>query len=118
MLRAFSELVSFEPVFREAVFFLSHGHLLLRADSQLSRRSFTTDKESVNLRFSRNRLSTTNAVRLSFVCGSDAVVLALLPQLTSMPANNVAGKIIRTKIHLFDEFVVMYFSFGFINWYF
>lgn len=48
--------------------FFLHGHgfvvfSLARACSQSSKRVFTTSNESVNLRFSRNKLSITNVMR-------------------------------------------------------
>lgn len=57
-------------IFGAVIFFLgvgvfSHGQRLLRADSQSSKRSFTTAKESVNLWFSSNKYSTTDAVQSS-----------------------------------------------------
>lgn len=57
-------------IFGAVIFFLgvgvfSHGQRLLRADSQSSKRSFTTAKESVNLWFSCNKYSTTDAVQSS-----------------------------------------------------
>lgn len=57
-------------IFGAVIFFLgvgvfSHGQRLLRADSQSSKRSFTTAKESVNLWFSCNKYSTTDAAQSS-----------------------------------------------------
>ena len=89
------------------------GHLFLRAASQLSKRSFTTFKESVNLRFSFNKLSicvvlffTTGCVCLSFD------EFALLLQLTSIIATTATGKARRVRIHLVEGCVFIFcFSF-------
>ena len=49
--------------FGAGVVLFLHGQRCVRAASQSSNLSCTVANESVNLRFSRNRLSTTNSVR-------------------------------------------------------
>lgn len=83
---------------------------LSRAFSQSSKRSRTTSKESVNLRFSRNKLSTTKAVRsVSFVSLGFSESL----QLDRIIAATAIGVTMRNKIHLFDGFCVIGLSFGY-----
>lgn len=88
------------------VFFLhGHGHglavfSLVRACSQSSRRVFTTANESVNLRFSRNKLSTTNVTRSWSGWLSDVLSLSAFLQPPSIVINATAGNAIRIKNHL------------------
>lgn len=82
--------------------FFSHGQRFVRADSQSSRRSWTTANESVNLRFSRIRLLITNSAQSQLQ--SYSVVFWFL-----QPANNtiaaVKGRAKRVKICLFVIFL-------------
>ena len=87
-------------------FFLSWGHLLQRAALHSSRRSFTTDKESVNLRFSVSKLSITNAARSeSFV--SDAEFLHPVSIIIVV----AIGRAKHAKNRLVDELVFIFFPF-------
>lgn len=96
------------------VFFLhGHGHglavfSLARACSQSSRRVFTTANESVNLRFSRNKLSTTNVMRSWSGWLSDVLSLSAFLQPPSIVINATAGNAIRIKDHLFGvlDFII------------
>ena len=96
------------------VFFLrGHGHglavfSLARACSQSSRRVFTTANESVNLRFSRNKLSTTNVTRSWSGWLSDVLSLSAFLQPPSIVINATAGNAIRIKNHLFGvlDFII------------
>ena len=88
------------------VFFLhGHGHgsavfSLARACSQSSRRLFTTANESVNLRFSCNKLSTTNVTRSWSGWLSDVLSLSAFLQPPNIVINATAGNAIRIKNHL------------------
>ena len=90
--------------------FTGHGHLFVREASQLSRRSFTTFKESVNLRFSFNKLSI--CVVLFFTTGcvcSSFDEFAVLLQLASIITTTATGNARRIRIHLLDGCVVILF---------
>ena len=87
-------------------FFLSWGHLLQRAALHSSKRSFTTDKESVNLRFSVSKLSITNVARSeSFV--SDAEFLHPVSIIMVV----AIGRAKHAKNRLVDELVFIFFPF-------
>lgn len=86
------------------VFFL-HGHgfavfSLARACSQSFKRVFTTVNESVSLRFSRNKLSTTNVMRSWSGWVSDVLSSSAFLQPPSIVINATAGNAIRIKNHL------------------
>lgn len=99
--------------------FFSQGHLFARAASQLSRRVFTTFKESVSLWFACNRLSIRLA-RLSMIvivissC-SDCSDVGVDLQPANIASAVATGNARRVKIHLLDEFVVISFSFCSLN---